>query len=182
MQFNTALLVMDMQANVLAGLDDPKPVLDNVASAIAAARIKGIPVIFVVVGFREGGPEISRNNKIFAASKDRLKGVDTTNMLKVHPEVAPLSDEVIVIKRRVSAFSGSDLEILLRAQNVQHIVLSGVATSGVILSTLREAADKDYNITVLSDCCADSDEEVHRVLIQKVFPKQAEVVTVSQWE
>lgn len=182
MEQDTALLVMDMQANVLAGLDDSKQILNNIANAIANARINGIPVIFIVVGFRSGGPEISRNNKIFAASKDRLAGVDTSAMLKVHAAIAPLQDEVIVVKRRVSAFSGSDLEIILRAQNIQHIVLSGVATSGVILSTLREAADKDYRITVLSDCCADSDEEVHRVLIQKVFPKQAEVVTVSQWE
>jgi nicotinamidase-related amidase len=58
---------------------------------------------------------------------------------------------------------------------------SGIATSGVVLSTLREAADKDYQLTILSDCCADGDEEVHRVLISKIFPRQAEVITVEEW-
>ncbi|KGO95070.1 cysteine hydrolase family protein [Flavobacterium subsaxonicum] len=181
MQQDTALLVMDMQANVLAGLEDHNLVLNTIASAITIARSKDIPVVFVVVGFREGGPEISRNNKIFAASKDRLKGVDTQAMLKVHPGLNQSGEDVVVVKRRVSAFSGSDLEVLLRSMGIRHIVLTGVATGGVVLSTLREAADKDYQITVLSDCCADRDEEVHRVLTQKVFPKQAEVLTAGQW-
>jgi len=56
-----------------------------------------------------------------------------------------------------------------------------VATSGAILSTVREASDKDYTITVLSDGCTDGDEEVHRVLTTKVFPRQAEVLTVDEW-
>ena len=60
-------------------------------------------------------------------------------------------------------------------------MLSGIATSGVVLSTLREAADKDYAITILSDCCADRDEEVHRVLTTKVFARQAEVMKAVEW-
>ena len=70
---------------------------------------------------------------------------------------------------------------MIRAQDIRHLVLCGIATSGVVLSTLQEAADKDYELTVLSDCCADSDEEVHRVLISKVFPRQAHVVTALEW-
>ena len=87
----------------------------------------------------------------------------------------------MVVKKRVSAFSGSDLEVLLRSLDVTHLVLTGIATSGVVLSTLREAADKDYRLTVLADGCLDADEEVHRVLIEKVFPRQAEVVSVDEW-
>ena len=60
-------------------------------------------------------------------------------------------------------------------------MLCGIATSGVVLSTLREAADKDYQLTVLADCCVDGDEEVHRVLLSKVFPRQAEIVQASEW-
>ena len=64
---------------------------------------------------------------------------------------------------------------------VRHLVLTGVATSGVVLSTLRSAADLDYRITVLSDGCGDGDPEVHRVLTEKVFPTQATVTTVDEW-
>ncbi len=74
----------------------------------------------------------------------------------------------------------SDLEEVLRAQGITHLVLCGIATSGVVLSRLREAADKDYILTVLSDCCEDSDEEVQRVEMSRIFPRQAEVITTEE--
>ena len=89
--------------------------------------------------------------------------------------------DLVVVKKRVSVFSGSDLEVLLRSLDATHLVLTGIATGGVVLSTLREAADKDFRLTVLADGCLDADEEVHRVLIEKVFPRQAEVVSVDEW-
>jgi nicotinamidase-related amidase len=63
---------------------------------------------------------------------------------------------------------------------IQHLVLTGLSTGGVVLSTLREAVDKDYRLTVLADCCADADEEVHRVLTTKIFPRHADVFTGSE--
>lgn len=51
----------------------------------------------------------------------------------------------------------------------------------MVLSTLRQAADLDYRLVVLSDACLDADAEVHRVLTEKVFPRQAEELTVDQW-
>jgi nicotinamidase-related amidase len=90
--------------------------------------------------------------------------------------------EVVVTKKRVSAFAGSDLELVLRAHEVTDLVLAGIATSGVVLSTVREAADRDYAITVLADLCLDGDDEVHRVLTEKVFPRQADVINSSDWD
>ena len=67
------------------------------------------------------------------------------------------------------------------AAQADTLILAGIATSGVVLSTLRQAADLDYRITVLADACADADEEVHRVLTQQVFPRQALVTTTDEW-
>jgi nicotinamidase-related amidase len=100
---------------------------------------------------------------------------------QIHESVKPEGNEPIVTKYRVSAFAGSTLEVILRSQQIDTLILSGIATSGVVLSTLREAADKDYTLTVLSDACLDADPEVHRVLTEKVFPRQAEVLTVDAW-
>ncbi len=100
---------------------------------------------------------------------------------QIVPAVAPRSGDIIVTERRVSAFAGSDLEVVLRANDVSTLVLAGIATSGVVLSTLREAADRDYGLKVLSDCCDDSDPEVHHVLMAKVFPRQAEILTAADW-
>jgi nicotinamidase-related amidase len=71
--------------------------------------------------------------------------------------------------------------MILRAGDIDHLVLTGIATSGVVLSTLRQAADLDFALTVLADGCLDADPEVHRVLTEKVFPRQADVTTVADW-
>ena len=178
---NTALLVMDMQTAILSMLPDTTVLINNVMKAIANARNGKIPVIYVTVGFRKGMPEVSLNNKGFSAAKERLGAVDMDEFQKIAPAVAPLPGEIVVTKRRVSAFTGSDLEVILRAFGIQHIMLTGIATSGIVLSTVREAADKDYRITVLSDCCADRDDEVHRILTTKIFPHQADVLSTEEW-
>ena len=179
---NTALLVMDMQVGILAMLPDNETIIGKVSEALTAARSKNIPVIYVVVGFRQGAPEINVNNKSFSAGKERFSKMDMTTFMQVHESLAPQEEEITVTKRRVSAFTGSDLEVVLRSFGIQHIILTGIATSGVVLSTLREAADKDYRITVLSDCCADGDEETHRVLTTKVFIRQADVLELEEWK
>lgn len=179
---NTALLIMDMQAGIVSRLPDAAPVISNTMKAIATARNHNIPVIYVVVGFRNGAPEISEgSSKSFATSKAQFSTIDMDEFMKVYPDLTPADGELVVVKRRVSAFTGSDLEVILRSLGIQHMILTGIATSGVVLSTLREAADKDYRITVLYDCCADGDEEVHRVLTTKVFPRQADVHSVHEW-
>ena len=178
---NSALLVMDMQAGILSNLPTASAVTEKVAKAIAFARSNNILAIYSVVGFRQGIPEISPNNKSFAASKSRFEKMKPEEFAKIDPAVAPAEEDIVVIKKRFSAFTGSDLEVVLRAKGIQHIVLAGVSTSGVVLSTTREAADKDYQITILSNACGDADEEVHRVLMTKVFPRQADVITVEEW-
>jgi nicotinamidase-related amidase len=178
----TVLLVMDMQAAILSNFPENTEFINKTAKAIAIAREHNIPVIYVTVGFRPGAPEISMNNKSFsAAGKEKWASGKMEEWIKIHPELAPSAGEIIVIKRRVSAFTGSDLEVILRAQGIEHLILTGIATSGVVLSTIREAADKDYRITVLADCCADRDPEIHRVLTTKIFTRQAEVLFVEEW-
>jgi len=87
--------------------------------------------------------------------------------------------ELIVYKQRFGAFSENALDLILRSRNIDHLVLFGVATSGIVLSTLRRAFDLNYRSVVLKDACFDSDPEVHRVLTEKVFPRQAQVVTTD---
>ncbi len=178
---HTAILVMDVQEGIVTRFAQMGDVLTPISAAIRAARDVAIPVIYVVVTFRPGFPEISPRNKSFSATKQRSSLSATQTSMEIHPAIAPQPTDIVVTKRRVSAFSGSDLEVVLRAQDITHLVLCGIATSGVVLSTLREAADKDYQLTVLADCCVDNDEEVQRVLLTKVFPRQAEVVQASTW-
>lgn len=181
MEKKTALLVMDMQAQIIGMIPDSALLLKSISVAIASARAKGIPVIYVGLSFRLGFPEVSSNNVSFSANtkSPAFSGLITPPAFPL--EIAPKENDIIVIKKRVSAFTGSDLEVVLRSLQVQHLVLAGIATGGVVLSTLREAADKDYTLSVLSDGCADRDPEVHNVLLTKIFPRQATVLTIDEW-
>ena len=176
----TALLLMDVQRIIVDRFPDPA-YLPRLREAASAARGAGLPVIYVVIGFRPGHPEISSRNKTFGrlASASGMTGDDQA--AQIHPDVAPEPGDIIVTKRRVSAFAGSDLDVILRAGEIDHLVLTGIATSGVVLSTLRQAADLDFALTVLADGCLDADPQVHRVLTEKVFPRQADVTTVADW-
>ncbi|WNI18199.1 cysteine hydrolase family protein [Actinacidiphila sp. ITFR-21] len=177
----TALLLMDFQQGIVDRLGDPA-VLEAAAHALEAARAAGAPVVHVRVAFRPGYPEVSADNRSFAAIATGAGDfTESSPQTRVHAALAPGGGEPVVVKRRVSAFTGSDLEVVLRARGVRTLALAGIATSGVVLSTLREAADRDFRLAVLSDACADGDPEVHRVLLGKVFPRQAEVLTVAQW-
>ena len=176
-----ALLVMDVQGVIAGRLEETNPFFTSIAKAIKNAQEQNIPVIYVVVGFRKGNPEVSRNNKFFSFLKQGAMGLDSEEGVKLHHSLTLRPEDILITKRRISAFSGSDLEVVLRSMEINQLILTGISTSGVVLSTLREAADKDYLLTVLSDCCADIDEEVHRVLLTKVFPRQAEVMTSDEW-
>jgi nicotinamidase-related amidase len=177
---NTALLVMDVENAIVNSLDNPQPLLDSLRDAIETVRKNSMPVIYIKVAFREGYPEVSEKNKSFSQLKSGAVNLEDKQATAIHFSIAPQPNDIIITKKRVSAFTGSDLEVVLRSLEINHLLLTGIATSGVVLSTLREAADKDYQLTVLSNCCADRDEEVHRVLMTKVFPRQAEVINLQK--
>jgi nicotinamidase-related amidase len=175
--YRSALLVMDIQPGVIDRVADSAALLARAEGAVRAARSHGISVIHVVVGIRPGAPEVSAQNLSFSALKQRPPAF----IIDPRPMITPEGSDVVVTKRRVSAFTGSDLEVVLRSGEIRHLVLCGIATSGVVLSTIREASDKDYRLTVLADLCADTDAEVHSVLIGKVFPRQAQVTSAAEW-
>ena len=177
----TALLVMDLQNGIVSRFAEKEEVLVPFQKAVEAARQHNIQVIFVRVAFSEGYPEINPKNKAFSALS-KVGGMTVSDIAtQIHGSVLPKPNEPIVTKYRVSAFAGSNLEVILRSFQIGKLILSGISTSGVVLSTLREAADKDFALTVLSDACVDADPEVHRVLTEKVFPRQADVLTVNDW-
>lgn len=176
----SALMVMDVQNGIVDRYAN-RELLSPVQSALTAARQKGMMVIFVRVAFRPGYPDVSPRNRSFQLLKQQGGMEESQFATQVWDGVRPQDNELVLIKRRVSAFAGSGLELVLRSQGIDHLILTGIATSGVVLSTLREAADLDFRLTVLSDACVDHDAEVHRVLMEKIFPRQADVLTVEEW-
>jgi nicotinamidase-related amidase len=123
---------------------------------------------------------VPATNKAFlAVARAKALAVDTPETA-LHPAIVPQPNDIKVRKTRVGAFSTTDLDELLTNLGVTTLILVGVRTSGVVLSTVREAADRDYRPVLLSDCIADSDGIVHDVLMERVFPRQADIASSAE--
>lgn len=182
---HTAVLSMDCQVGIVSiyTKEAKDAFLTRAASVLNHARATGMMVIHVQVGFRPGFPEISSRNALFNAikSSEQHQQLFREPLGAIAAAVAPLENEVVITKHRVSAFTGTDLEMILRANGIETLVLYGIATSGVVLSTLLEASDADYRLAVIGDCCADLDSQLHDCLIQRFFPARGAVFSAEDF-
>ncbi|SEH01023.1 Nicotinamidase-related amidase [Nonomuraea solani] len=179
----TALIVGDLQAGIVDNYPFAAGVIPVMEKVIPAARAAGIPVIFIRFGLRASALDVAAGNQLISTlhGAGTLFHEDSPETL-VHSRIAPLPGEAVVLKRRASAFAGTDLDRILGAQRVDSLVLTGVATAAMVAATLYDAFDRDYRLTVLSDACADGEPDVHDFLINRVFPARgAEVLTSREW-
>ncbi len=179
----TALLVMDYQPGIISRLPDPDEQVGRAERVIVAARDRGAHVGYVRVAFTEdeAAQVPDRSAMKGAAAAGRALHADAPET-QVHDRLAPRDGDMVVRKTRVGAFSTTDLHDQLRERGVDTLVLAGLSTSGVVLSTVRDGADRDYRVLVLSDASADPDPDVHEFLITRVFPRQATIVTTEEFE
>lgn len=177
----TALLIADFYAEMMNTIPHAveRDVVAKTRELQRVARESGIMVCYSATVFRPGYPEISDRNKTFSQRKASGQPAVFDPIQVIHEAVRPLEGEVVAGKHRVNAMFGTDLEMSLRANNIDTIVMLGYATSGVVLSTTRYAADADFRLFIVEDCCSDQDVEVHDFLTQKIFPRQAEVVSAA---
>jgi nicotinamidase-related amidase len=178
----TALLIADFYAAILSTLPHAtdRQVVEKTQRLQRAARDAGLFICYCATVFRPGYVEISERNKTFRERKHSGQPPISDPVQLIHPAVLPIPGEVVVGKHRVNALYGTALDLILRANGIDTLLILGYATSGVVLSTVRYAADLDYRLLVVEECCADQDPAVHDFLTQRIFPRQAEVVTVVE--
>ena len=174
----TALLIADFYGDMMSTIPHAveRQVVEKTQSLQKAARDAGILICYSATVFRSGYPEISDRNKTFSQRKASGQPAVGDPMQVIHSAVKPIDGEVVVGKHRVNALFGTDLDMTLKANDIHNLILLGYATSGVVLSTTRYAADLDYRLYIVEDCCADQDAEVHDFLTLRIFPRQADVV------
>ncbi|MEU1665028.1 cysteine hydrolase [Streptomyces sparsogenes] len=180
---HTALLVMDFQPAILAALPegDREALLDRVAGAIADVRAAGGTIAYVRVGFTEADWDaIPDTNKSFAPLAQHRVMHHEDPAAALHDRLAPQDGDIVVRKIRYGALSTTDLDERLRERGITTLVVSGITTSGVVLSTVIDAADRDYRLYVLSDGVADPNAEVHDVLLHQVFPSRAHLIDTAE--
>ncbi|WP_393059683.1 cysteine hydrolase family protein [Streptomyces sp. LN549] len=180
----TALLVMDYQPAILAHLPegwDYEALLARVEGAISDIRAKGGTIAYVRVGFTEADWDaIPATNKSFAPLAQHRLMHHEDPATAIHERLAPQDGDIIVRKIRFGGMSTTDLDEQLREREITTLVISGFSTSGVVLSTVIDAADRDYQLYVLSDGVADPDIEVHNILLHRVFPTQANIIDTAE--
>lgn len=175
------MLLLDLMGPLVEGFSNHAELLDSWKRARAACYGAGVPVIYVRVAFRPGHPEVDLGNALFGpiASAGRL--VEGSPGAEVHAQISPGERDITIVKKRVSPFWGSDLDVILRTLGRRTLAVAGLKTSGVVLSTVLEGTDRDYRVVVLSDACADDDEALHRTLMEQLFPQRAVVVHTDAW-
>jgi nicotinamidase-related amidase len=175
---STALLIADFYADMMTSVPHAvdRKVVEKTQALQRAAREVGVLVCYSATVFRPGYIEISDRNKTFSQRKRSGQPAVSDPVRLVHPSVKPIEGEVVVGKHRVNALYGTDLDMVLRANSIDTLIILGYATSGVVLSTVRYAADLDYRLIVVEDCCSDQQPDVHDFLTQRIFPRQADVV------
>lgn len=188
----TALLVMDCQNDIIHekgglapwGFADQVKERNLIASlkgAIAASRQARIPVIYVTVAYRQDRSDVAENCAFFSAVKGMPVLQEGSWGAAIHDELRPQPEDWSVVKKRISAFAGTSLELLLRSLGRTTLVLTGVATNFVIEGTARDACDAGYRVVVLEDCCAGSSAEMHRFSVEKILPHLATIISGKEW-
>ena len=156
----TAVVIMDYQNRQLSNFSDEfqREILQNANNVLDGCRSKNVPVLYVEVVRGDRTPEIA-----------------------IHDAITPQSGPKIFTKTRTGPFSTTDIDAVLKGLGIESLVLMGISTSGCVLTTVRWAYDIDYSVIVLSDCCADRDDEVLRVLMEQLFPRQATILTSKEF-
>jgi nicotinamidase-related amidase len=180
----TALLLMDYQPGIVGRIDDAEELIGRAQTALAAARAAGMTVGYVRVGFTdedmEAMPEGAPMARVKAMPREAMHA-DSPGT-QVDERVAPAEGDIVVRKTRVGAFGSTDLDQQLRGRGVDTLLLAGISTSGVTISTLLDAHDRDYRLFVLADACADPEPDTHTFLTETFFPKRATVIEVADLE
>jgi nicotinamidase-related amidase len=173
-----ALVVIDLQRGIVAGRDTtPHPVPDVLTRSAALAdafRARGLPVVLVRVSIDGAGFSPGR------VDRPRAGGTPPEGWDEIADELAGHPTDVVVTKRNVGAFVGTDLDLQLRRRGATQVLLTGVATSMGVEGTARAAHDLGYHVVLVTDAMADTDEASHAHSVEAIFPKIGETTTTDE--
>ena len=145
-----------------ANLAAERGVIEKVNRALAIARKKGWLTVLVKVGFAKGYLDHPKRSPFFGKLHEIGALEAGSSGMDFHPEIREDLADLVIVKPRISAFYGTQLDAALRARNVNRLVIAGVSTAWAVQSTVRDAHDRDYEVYVLEDACAAATEAVHQ--------------------
>ncbi|WP_434113305.1 isochorismatase family cysteine hydrolase [Paraburkholderia caffeinilytica] len=172
----TALVVMHYQTDILGLFPSVAPVLlANTRKLCDAARAKGVSVYFANLRFSPGYPEVSPLNR----NGQGIKQLGLFVNDRIAPELDQQDSEPVIIAHRASVFFGTDLQSRLVAQGIDSLIMVGIASTGVVLSSVAYASDADFRLYTVKDCCYDPDQVVHEHLFSTAFDSRTTVLSLA---
>lgn len=176
-----ALVMLDFQPMALSSIADSDGLIELAKDAVDTARRSGVHIVYVRVALDDADYDaIPPTNKVFAPVATSRYLSDSDAATAIHPALDVQPQDTVIRKTRVGAFSTTPLRALLQSRGIDTVLLAGLATSGAVLSTVRDGADLDLRLVLVSDCIADPDDDVHEFLMTRVLSKQAYVTTTSE--
>nr|WP_220496980.1 isochorismatase family cysteine hydrolase [Serratia sp. OS31] len=150
----------------------------NANLVLALAQQKDWLRILVKVGFTPGYIDQPKHSRMFGQTH-KLGAIELDRPgTEFHPSLAAELGELVIVKPRVSAFYGTNLDAALRARRIERLIICGVSTTWAVQSTARDAHDRDYQVLVLEEACAAATPEEHRMSME-MLAHIAEIVTLE---
>ncbi|QQC67774.1 isochorismatase family cysteine hydrolase [Paraburkholderia ginsengisoli] len=173
----TALIVMHYQTDIIGLFPSVAPaLLANTRKLCDAARAINVGVYFAQIHFSPGYPEVSALNRNGQGIRQLGLFVDDT----IAPQLGRRATEPLIIAHRASVFFGTDLQAQLAAQGIDTLIMVGIASTGVVLSSVAYASDADYRLFTVKDCCYDPDQVVHDHLFSTAFDSRTTVLSLAE--
>lgn len=171
----SALVLVDLQRDIVRRVPDRDVLLAACRRSAEVFLDRGLPVVLVRVARRPDGSDAPAAPGLDAAPPrlGLIEGAEGTDLVPELHELRPRCREVV--KRRRSAFTGTDLDLLLHGLGVDTVFLGGFDTNLGVESTARSAYDLGYRVVVLADCCRGADPADHAWALERVLPRMATV-------
>jgi nicotinamidase-related amidase len=176
-----AFLAMDFQHDILAVTPQyrEKHLLETVTLVLDAARHSSATVVYITVSFRDDYADAPAHSPLFQAEKARGVMKVGSPGAAICEELTPQTGDLVINKHGVDPFNSTHLANVLRARDVETLVLMGVWTNYVVEATARTGADSGYRIIVVTDGCASDTEDHHQFFVTQILPMLGTAATAS---
>jgi nicotinamidase-related amidase len=183
----TALLIMDVQNDIVhedgkyKAFGNPahaaeRNIFEKIQGVLGKARDQGLKVVHVKFGMRDFEAEVE---ECHAPILEAVAGMGACDLDawggEIYESLKPIEGEDVVEKNRVDAFIGTNLKEVLDEANIDTLLMAGVATNWVVEATARHAADDDYRVVIIEDCCSSMNQSMHDFSIENILSNIAQI-------
>jgi nicotinamidase-related amidase len=177
-----ALLVIDMSLGFTSPASplhcELEDVVDAIDKLLAAARLKGLPVVYTTVSYGEGDKAAA---KAFIEKIPILMTLaEGSSFTEIDPRLAPRPDEPVLNKLFASAFFGTPLQSLLAAHGCDSVIVTGASTSGCVRATAVDVLQNGYRLTIPREAVGDRNAAAHEQALYDVDAKYGDVVSLEE--